>query len=98
MRVACGLQSSDRAFALEDYVNPTLRVCARWGTLALLLGCGGANGEPDATTPTGDGGSDAGSVCMGEVDGTACGVGRVCNAGECAETRCGDRVVDMRSE
>ncbi len=61
---------------------------------SLLVGCSG-------TSAVDAGQDDSGSAlapCAGQVDGTLCMQGRVCIGGACVESRCGDGVLDSRSE
>jgi cysteine-rich repeat protein len=53
----------------------------------VVAGCG----EPEEPLPSDAGG---GVDCSAETDGTACGEGRICLAGACAASACGDAFVD----
>lgn len=57
--------------------------------LASLTACGGGDGTVDGSVA---------EDCTGVADGTACGDGLVCVAGSCTESRCGDGILDERTE
>jgi cysteine-rich repeat protein len=61
----------------------------RWciaGIVLVATACDGGPGVADAAT------------CDGQPDGAPCGESQVCFAGSCVESRCGDGILDVRTE
>jgi cysteine-rich repeat protein len=68
--------------------------------IMMTVGCDGAQEDVDGGRRDGGSAEDAGpaSMCAGATDGTTCGDARICVDGICMESRCGDTIVDDRTE